>query len=426
MARPRILVLDGQTNQALACVRSLGRAGYDVLVAATTRRPLAGWSTYSRARFRLAGESLAAFADLRTWARARGVACVLPLTERSCVLCNADRQAWESEGFLVACAPGDLLQSAFDKARTLDVASASGVATPPTRLPGSLAEAHSAAAELGFPCVVKSRFSNAWDGVRFASDPGTSYVLDPAQLESAVLAHRQGAEWPLLQGFVPGQGKGVFALFERGRAVAWFAHERLRDVRPSGSGSSLRRSVALDPRLQGPAERLLTALRWHGPAMVEFRDDGTHDPYLMEINGRFWGSLQLAVSAGADFPRWWIETLLARATPVVPPYKTGVTLRWMWGDVKRFLYILAGPPPGYPGSFPAIRQGLRELLGPQPSGTRSEAWDPQDRWPAVGEWVQGITQLLTRRPRSGADRASRQTPERFHANPSPVAPAHPE
>jgi len=32
-----VLVLDGQTNQALACVRSLGRAGYDVLVASDRR-----------------------------------------------------------------------------------------------------------------------------------------------------------------------------------------------------------------------------------------------------------------------------------------------------------------------------------------------------------------------------------------------------
>ncbi|HXL10139.1 MAG TPA: hypothetical protein VN955_02030, partial [Gemmatimonadales bacterium] len=35
-------------------------------------------------------------------------------------------------------------------------------------------------------------------------------------------------------------------------------------------------------------------------------------------------------------------------------------------------------------------QGLREVLGPQPAGTRSETWQPDDRWPGVGEWMQGI------------------------------------
>jgi hypothetical protein len=65
--------------------------------------------------------------------------------------------------------------------------------------------------------------------------------------------------------------------------------------------------------------------------------------------------------------------------------------------VKRFLYILAGAPAGYPGRYPTIAQGLRELFGRQPPGTRSETWQPDDRWPALGEWVQGTAELLAGR-----------------------------
>lgn len=389
-----VLVLDGHTAQALACVRSLGRAGHPVLVASDHRRPLAAWSRYCRASFRVAGETPAGFAALRAWAASQGVRIVLPLTERSCVVCNLERDAWEAAGMALGCAPQEMLLQAFDKVRTLEAARACGVEAPPTRLPDSLAAARAAAEELGFPCVVKSRFSNAWDGTSFLPDLGPGYATDMAGLESAVQARRQGTDWPIVQGFVPGQGKGVFALFDHGRAVAWFAHERLRDVRPSGSGSSLRRSAPLEPRLLEPAERLLTALRWHGPVMVEFRDDGVHPPSLMEVNGRFWGSLQLAIAAGADFPQWWAAILSGRPVARRASYATGVTVRWLWGDVKRFLYILAGAPAGYPGRYPTIAQGLRELLGPQPPGTRFEAWQPDDRWPAVGEWVQGIAELL--------------------------------
>src|SRR5256714_14872956 len=88
------------------------------------------------------------------------------------------------------------------------------------------------------------------------------------------LTRRQGGHWPVIQRFVPGQGKGVFTVCDHGRPMAWFAHERLRDVRPSGSGSSLRRSVAVEPRLRSRAERLLEAMQWHGPAVVGVRDDG--------------------------------------------------------------------------------------------------------------------------------------------------------
>jgi predicted ATP-grasp superfamily ATP-dependent carboligase len=393
-AREPVLVLDGETNQALACVRSLGRAGHPVLVASLRRRSLAAWSRYCLASVWISEETPAGFARLRAWAIGRGVRIVLPLTERACILCNLERAAWEEAGITLGCAPQEMLQQAFDKVRSLEVARSCGVETPPTLLPDSLTAARAAAGELGFPCVVKARFSNAWDGTTFLPDLGPGYAANMSELESAVADRRQDSSWPIIQGFVPGQGKGVFALCDHGHAVAWFAHERLRDVRPSGSGSSLRRSAPLEPRLREPAERLLTALRWHGPAMVEFRDDGTHAPYLMEVNGRFWGSLQLAIAAGADFPRWWTAILSGRPLEPRRSYATGVTVRWLWGDVKRFLYILAGAPAGYPGRYPTIAQGLRELFGRQPPGTQSEAWQPGDRWPAVGEWVQGAAELM--------------------------------
>jgi predicted ATP-grasp superfamily ATP-dependent carboligase len=399
-----VLVLDGQTNQALACVRSLGRAGWRVLVASERRFPLAGWSRYCAGRFRLAGETTAAFAALRDWAGARGVAAVLPTTERSCQLCDAGRQAWEAAGIAVACAPGELLARAFNKAETLRYADAAGVRTPPTRVPGSLEECVAAGEAVGFPCVVKARFSNYWDGQTFSHTGGTHYVADAASLARVAPALREGGYWPLVQGFVPGRGCAVFALCDHGRVVLWFAHERLRDVRPSGSGSSLRRAIPLAPRLRDPAERLLQAMAWHGPAMVEFRDPGDGDPWLMEVNGRFWGSLDLAVVAGADFPRAWLDIVTGRTREPPAAYRTDVAVRWVWGDVKRFLYILAGKPAGFPGRYPTIREGLRELFGRQPPGTSSETWKSDDRWPAVGEWMQGIGELAKQRSHARAAR----------------------
>jgi len=395
-ARSKVLVVDGQTNQALACVRSLGRAGHEVYVASDRRWPLAAWSRYCTAAFRLAGETVPAFADLRAWAARAGVSLVLPLTERSCVLCDAARPAWQQAGITVGCAPSETLLQAFDKSRVIARAATCGVAVPPTEFPDSLADCHAAADRVGFPCVVKARRSSVLTAAGFLRDPGPAYVASHAELDGAVTPRRQGDEWPLIQAWVPGQGKGVFALCDHGRVVTWFAHERLRDVQPSGSGSSLRRSTRTDPRLRGPAERLLAALQWHGPAMVEFRDDGGRCPWLIEVNGRFWGSLALAIAAGVDFPLLWVRMLEGGGETVTAPqgYREGVIVRWLWGDVKRFLHILRGRPAGFPASYPRRSQGVRELVGRQPAGTRSETWDRGDPWPAVGEWVEGLRELL--------------------------------
>jgi hypothetical protein len=346
-----------------------------------------------------------AFRNLREYARQEGVAIVLPTSEESCSLCNAEREAWEDIGITVGCGPGEMLLGAFDKSRTLRAAQACGLKIPPTHFPESLEECLEAGQAIGYPCVVKPRLSQVWDGAGFKPSPGVRYAATPADLEAAAAkCALDGGGWPLIQGFVPGRGTGVFALCDRGRPVAWFAQESLRSVRPMASPNCLRRSIPLDPGLQQQAGRLLASLGWHGPAMVELRDDGHSDPWLMEVNGRFWVSLQLAISAGVDFPRLWVDLL--RGEPVQGPatYQEDVVLRWLWGDVKRFLGILvSGPPPGYSAPYPTIRQGLRELLGSQPAGTRLEMWQPDDRWPAVGECMQALRQatgFLSRR-RSG-------------------------
>ena len=407
-----VLVLDGQTNQALACVRSLGRAGHTVYLASHYRLPLGRWSRFVSGHHRLPAETREAFAGLRRIASDRGVGVVLPLTERACLLCNSERAEWEAAGMTLGCAPDDMLSLAFDKARTIEVARRARVNVPRTISPASLADVRMAAKTLTFPCIVKARSSHVWNGSSFVSDPGPRYVADPAQLEAVVLCARQGRTWPLIQEVVGGTGKGAFALFDRGTPVAWFAHERLRDVRPTGAGSSLRRSIALDARVREPAERLLRAMRWHGPAMVEFRDDGRSDPWLMEVNGRFWGSLQLAIAAGVDFPRMWVDLLNGRSVTPVESYREGVTVRWVWGDVKRVLTIARGRPRGYTGAYPTLRSGLAEVLGRQPGGTRSEMWDAADPWPAVGEWVQGLMEL-----------GARSTARRVLRQPDPLRPS---
>jgi predicted ATP-grasp superfamily ATP-dependent carboligase len=403
----RVLVLDGQTTQALACVRSLGRAGYDPVVASRQRRPLAAWSRWTSGHYRIPAETVESFADLRKWAVDRGVGVVLPATERSCLLLNLQREDWERAGIRIGCADAATLARAFDKARTLEAARAASVATPATRLPGSEFESLEAARALGFPFVVKARFSEALVGAALIRGGGAGYVDRADRVLPTVRKHRQGPHWPILQGFVWGRGVGVSGLCDRGRPLALFAHERLRDVRPTGSGSTLRRSIPLDARLREPVERLLAELRWHGPVMVEFRDDGLGEPCLMEVNGRLWGSLQLAVSAGVDVPRMWVDLICGKDPAPVADYAHGVTLRWLWGDAKRLLKIFEGPPSGYPGTYPTRLEGVRELFRRQPSGTRPETWDARDPWPAAGEWVQGIGELVERglRPRAGPARA---------------------
>src|SRR2546429_9614030 len=89
----RVLVLDGSTNTALACVRSLGRAGYTVFVAGQSRWPLGAWSRFCRGRYRYAEATPDESVAMRVWAHEQSLDSGPPLTEPTCQLRNADRHA---------------------------------------------------------------------------------------------------------------------------------------------------------------------------------------------------------------------------------------------------------------------------------------------------------------------------------------------
>ena len=165
--RQRILVLDGHTTQALACVRSLGADGHEVMVASHQPFSIATWSRYCQTSFRLAGQNRPAYAMLREWAQRHDIKIILPLTERSATLCNSERAEWEELDVTIACGPDEILVNAFDKAQTLMLAKDCGVRIPVTHFPRSLKDCLAAVDEIGLPCVVKARRSSAWKGASF-------------------------------------------------------------------------------------------------------------------------------------------------------------------------------------------------------------------------------------------------------------------
>ncbi len=166
----------------------------------------------------------------------------------------------------------------------------------------------------------------------------------------------------LLQARVVGEGQGVFGLFDRGKPVTLFAHRRLRERPPSGGVSVLRESMALHQPITDYALRVVQSTEWHGVAMVEFKvDTESGVPYLMEVNGRFWGSLQLAIDAGVDFP--WLLYQLGTTGAVqhsTGSYEVGIRSRWWIGDLDHLLLRLRKSdselslPPGSPSKGETI------------------------------------------------------------------------
>jgi predicted ATP-grasp superfamily ATP-dependent carboligase len=385
-----VLVLDGNENQAVASVRSLARAGHHVVVGAGTAWSKAGWSRGCRRVFRYPSpqQDAAAFvaAVAAEAARVPGT-LVLPMTERTTLPLSAERDRIAAAGGRLVLPPHATVLRAFDKDETTRLAASLGVDTPASVVITSAAEARAAAPSLRFPVVLKPRSSQelAPDG-RVRTTGAPVYARDVDGFLEAWRDIETRCRAAIVQEFVPGQGVGYFALMCRGERRAEFAHRRLRDVRPTGSGSSLRESILAPPPVLDAGRAILRALDWHGPAMVEFRvrPDGT--AVFLEVNGRFWNSLALAVYAGVDFPALTAD--IAERGDVSPAtrYEVGLRCRWLLGDVRHLVEVWRGAPAGFPGRFPSRLRTLAAMLTPVP-GTRHDNFSWRDPLPEAGDWL---------------------------------------
>jgi predicted ATP-grasp superfamily ATP-dependent carboligase len=333
------LVTDGDERAALAVVRSLGRAGYTVHVCAGRRRSLAGVSRQVVHSFATADplrEPAAFVESVAPHVREHAIDVIVPIGEPALLAVLGQRDRFGDA--IIPFPPIETVRAASDKSALSELAARLGISVPRqweirTRDEVDRIDVHT----LPYPVVLKpSRSVTERDGVR--SKHAVRYAQDVSELQ-ARLADIPPAAYPLLiQQRLVGPGSGVFLLRWDGVSIASFAHRRIREKPPAGGVSVCAEAVALDADLVAQSERLLETLNWRGVAMVEYKlDAATGTPHLMEINGRFWGSLQLAIDAGVDFPRLLLQCALGERISPKPGYRVGTRGRWWWGEVDHVL-----------------------------------------------------------------------------------------
>jgi predicted ATP-grasp superfamily ATP-dependent carboligase len=335
---PKVLILDGNQRSALAATRALGRRSVPVVVAGDTRRTLAGASKYCVETFTYPspyGQSDEFVATIRHEAARRGVETMFPMTDITTT--RLLRARGQLGGVQIAAGGLESYEALSDKWRLYELAGQLGVPAPETYLVSSAGEAARAAEKLGFPVVLKPRGSVMLNGGWVAAP--VSYARSFEELEKAINQGPHVSGSPrLVQQYVEGEGRGVFALYDHGRPVTFFSHRRLRERPPSGGVSVLSESIEVDAYQRKCAQAVLDRVKWHGVAMVEFKVTREGTPYLIEVNARFWGSLQLAIDAGVDFPYMLYQLTRGETVDPPPEYTIGIRSRWLLGDLDR-LYL---------------------------------------------------------------------------------------
>ncbi|WP_137166290.1 carboxylate--amine ligase [Salinimonas lutimaris] len=337
MKKRVVLIFDAAQRSALASTRALGKRS-DIVVYTCDSLPmaLAGSSAYSHAYLQCPDptEDAAAFVSwVSDVIEQYSIDFLLPVTEVT------SRTLAEHKSSLPDCrlpfASLSTLLQLSNKTELTHLATKLGVPVPHSQYCEHRDEINWQ--DVVFPCVLKPALSKVLVNNQWLATQ-VHIVHNEAQMRDTLSSQPYFDGYAfMVQQFIDGHGAGVFCYYQQGQAKAFFAHRRLREKPPSGGVSVLSESAPVDPVMKAHATALLDAAHWHGAAMVEFKVDSSGTPYLMEINTRLWGSLQLAIDAGVSFPELLFDGEYA-TLDAHPGFTPGVQLRWLLGDLDN-LYI---------------------------------------------------------------------------------------
>ena len=337
MSAGSVLVLGDDPCSCLTIVRSLGRQGLRVVLGTQYPQSLPASSRYVSAVIPFPPYA----ARLDDWwnklekvLRENRFELVIPASDGGLVPIALARQRFEPLATLAV--PDDFaFEHTYRKDKTLEMASGLGVPLPRgIFVHDSAALAALRDSGLKLPVVVKPVSSKIWrDGRRMDKSVRLARSWEEAENYGAELLEIGGA---IIQNAFRGIGVGQEFLADRGEILTALQHERVHEPL-GGGGSYYRRTVPLDPEMLRHSRRMLEYMRWTGVAMIEYKlNRETGEFTLIEINGRFWGSLPVAVSAGADFPADLYNLLVKGMRPAHTTYRVNVYNRNLTSDLFWF------------------------------------------------------------------------------------------
>jgi predicted ATP-grasp superfamily ATP-dependent carboligase len=325
----RILILDAANANSLAIVRYLGKdSSHDIDVLGYSHLSLSFFSKYANKKHIVSNPKLnkrSFLKDLVAILTKEKYDLLIPVgyyTHEVCV-----HNYTELKLFTQIILPSkEAFDLAANKITTYNLAEQIRVPYPKSWHCKSRSEVETL--NVSFPAVIKASFEMGKNVV--------SYVNNKPALVNKFyeICDQNGftdQNLPVIQEYIEGDGYGFFAYYENGVCKQFFMHKRIREYPASGGASVCAESI-YDTVLCDLGKKLLDQLQWNGVAMVEFKKDVKDGIYkLMEINPKFWGSLELALSSGVNFP----ECLVMKAQgKIVSENKTY--------NFKRFHWILNG------------------------------------------------------------------------------------
>lgn len=337
--RGKVLVLGNDDRSFLSVIRSLGRKNICVHVGWCTNAKTALYSKYI---FKV--HEIPPYSQKDdSWKKLLIVLfqrerfdIVIPCNDQTIIPLHEYRKELEPFAFIYLLNE-NAFEVAFDKSKSSRLARELNIPVPREIEVFSHNESKEIIQNYQFPIVLKPITSFTLSNIQrgrnkvckaFNSNELSTY-LRKMLFQGSVLVQ---------ENFV-GKGVGVEVMAKEGEIHFAFQHVRIHEAifrggnsygggGSYGGGSSYRKSTAVKPELLTATRKLIKALNYTGVVMVEFKVNfKTNEWVFLEINGRFWGSLPLAIASGADFPFYLYQLLVEGKRSFPQYYKKGMYCR---------------------------------------------------------------------------------------------------
>jgi len=388
----KALVTDGSYSHTVGIVRYLAKEGVNVSVIGTSKLDIALHSRYCRKALLgpspMLEEPYIKF--LEQVLRDDSYDILIPVGYRAVEVIAKNKNRLES--FVNIELPEyECIEIALNKKKTYELAAKLGIPYPETVYPQDFDEVEGLSHKLEYPVVIKGLFEAGKQVVAYPRNRDEFLVTYHKMCDE----HHFGvSQLPMVQEYIGrGCNTSLAALYQNGSCKRVFVYEGIRCFPLEGGSSSCARSI-YDQEVIEHGTKLLDALNWHGVADVEFKKGGgNNDLKLMEINPKFYATVELALRAGVNFPRDLCGMAIGKELEYSEDYRRG--LKYQYPFSKELYHVREQPA--------SIFNVINDFFNPR---VKSNIW-LSDFKPNFIELMFGLAALLPTRIRALSKRVAR-------------------
>ena len=377
-----VLVLDIEP-QTLAVVRSLGRAGFSVILgrphavakseAECSRYCAELWLHPDLADVSAFDNALASLLDSRP-----AIRLIFPVAEPGMEVL-LELPCLQNRPIDVAMPPADLFQACRDKVRANELAERAGLRVPESLVVYDFESLQQAANALRYPLIIKSVRSEALVHGRKA------YLVHSDAEFNAVFP-----TWPaehedlLVQRYIDGPMKSSQFVASDGMLVGHCEVDVVRSMMPDGTGLGIEfESVPPAPDVLQAVRDFVHTHNYSGAGLLQFiRESNSNELYFLENNPRLGGGIAHSIGSGMDCPLLAVQAASGNAAalsefdPEQASYRYHYRTHWLRRDLSAWRSLRSEMSARESAAW--IWQTVRSFL-------RADGhvnWQWRDPWPA--------------------------------------------